>query len=149
MHVLIGCRLRINLAFNTAQTRNAECQTPLPHLHPSPLTSAAAAAAATPSLSTGTRRSRSGPLEVDVDVGVNDWSGPTHLDPCKMQERVFNLKDIRESIDVGRPEVKCVSMNVLIMVIDDKCAELDEVFHLVAAVTADLFNMFEVPNSAD
>lgn len=30
MHVLIGCRLRINLAFNTAQTRNAECQTPHP-----------------------------------------------------------------------------------------------------------------------
>lgn len=67
MHVLIGCRLRINLAFNTAQTRNAECQTPPPHLQPSPLTSAAAAAARLQASLLGLD-ARSGPLEVDVDV---------------------------------------------------------------------------------
>lgn len=32
--------------------------------------------------------------------------------------------------------MNCDSMNVLIMVIDDKCAELVEVFHFVATVTA-------------
>lgn len=68
MHVLIGCRLRINLAFNTAQTRNAECQTPPPHLQPSPLTSVAAAAAAAARLQASPLGldARSGPLEVDV-----------------------------------------------------------------------------------